>query len=232
MAALKSLQQVHAPQEMDNAETVQLRQELKDREKEIETIRNKLDGLRQVGALDDTETTDNEQPRTRPLTPESNLGEPNDRATDTCSNSPSTPVASTLSRPLFAVRTQSGSFISAISKQPTPAPSTPGIDHDDPFAMIDDDILASHSRDVMKNSARMPLDEGGTPASTSATADRVAELLKEVEKYKLVATEAKRQADVSRDEVQNNVCLSSNLPIAFGIQEILDHGLTVVGNEA
>lgn len=77
MSELKFLQQAHAARsssrvnEMDDAEAVQLRQELKDRDKEIEAIRSELDGLKRVGT--ETEATDNEQPLTRPVTPEQNL---------------------------------------------------------------------------------------------------------------------------------------------------------------
>lgn len=77
MSELKSLQQAHAVRsssrvnEMDGGEAVQLRQELSDRDKEIEAIRSELDELKRVGA--EAEATENEQPLTRPVTPEQNL---------------------------------------------------------------------------------------------------------------------------------------------------------------
>jgi hypothetical protein len=248
-----SLQQAHATRassranESDDAEAVQLRQQLKDRGKEIEAIRSELDGFKRLGAPDETETNNNEQPRTRPVTPEPNLfvvclTECNNRDTNTC-NSPGTPMRlnvptiSTPSRPIFGVRTQSGSFISAISKQPTPAPSTPGIDDDDdPFAMNDNNVFDDHSGQIPQNGARMTLGSGVvTPAltSTNVNANRVAELVKEIEKYKLVATEARKQADGSQQEAQSNVCLLLlNSLNAFEIQETSGLSLTSTRSEA
>lgn len=121
------------------------------------------------------------------------------------------PIMSTSSRPVFGVRTQSGSFISAISKQPTPAPSTPGVDRDDdPFAMNDDDAPSGHDGDIPRTGTQMTLQSGFvTPVSS---VNRVAELLKDVEKYKSAAVETRKQADDWQQEAQRNVCLLFDSP--------------------
>lgn len=57
----------------DDVEGRQMRQELKNREKEIEAIRHELTELKRVAASDETESINNEQPWSRPVTPEPNL---------------------------------------------------------------------------------------------------------------------------------------------------------------
>ncbi|KAF8887571.1 hypothetical protein BD779DRAFT_1672702 [Infundibulicybe gibba] len=103
----------------DAEETARLKAELLHKQQEIEAIRRELAEARaQPGA-----TQSEHQPSSRPVTPEP--------TSNPAWSSPSGPVSSR--PPTGVVRTQSGSLISGISKQPTPAPSSPGVDGDDDF---------------------------------------------------------------------------------------------------
>lgn len=105
------------------------------------------------------------------------------------------------SRPLFGIRTQSGSFISNISKQPTPAPSSPGMETDDiPYGMNDDDIFGNHGEDDAGAHVNSSPNFLSTPETTPANPrmfNGIADLTQEVERFKLLATEAQKRVEDS-----------------------------------
>ncbi|KAF5375723.1 hypothetical protein D9615_009351 [Tricholomella constricta] len=105
----------------DDAEEInQLRQELKERKEEIERIRRELAEAKGEARLS-----------------VSQYGSPHRLPTPNIDDAPTSsmrPIRSvpTQSMPLNAItRTQSGSLISLVSKQPTPAPSSPGTENAD-----------------------------------------------------------------------------------------------------
>ncbi|KAH9478769.1 hypothetical protein JR316_0009230 [Psilocybe cubensis] len=121
--------------DLDNEEQVenaQLREELKEREEEIEQMRRELSAARAARYRALNDDRENEPDISfSPLIPD---------ATSEVNHvtSPRAP-ATALSRvyPKGLTRTQSGSCISNISKQPTPAPSSP----DDDLPIYDDNML-------------------------------------------------------------------------------------------
>lgn len=109
------------------------------------------------------------------------------------------------SRPLFGTRTQSGSFISAISKHPTPAPSSPGADHDNFDSMLGqgDDVFGPDQslNEPLVNRRNAFL----TPDATPSRAGKLAQLMQQVDRYKRSAKEAQRASAESQETLQGKV---------------------------
>src|SRR5271170_592524 len=104
------------------------------------------------------------------------------------------PNATSCSRPLMAMmRTQSGSMISEISKQPTPAPSSPDAEHAnyDPFLETG-----------MHDDVGFSFDPNQATPSRPPVVNNDVELTKEVEKYKYLLEDVRRKAEDSRMTLQ------------------------------
>ncbi|EGO03667.1 hypothetical protein SERLA73DRAFT_69517 [Serpula lacrymans var. lacrymans S7.3] len=119
-----------------NEELQRLQDELRQKDNQLLSAIHELDEMKRTtvtpedGSFDQGNVT-----VSRPETPVPSF--------DTTASSPSRPhSANMLSRPVplnGVTRTQSGSIISHISKQPTPAPSSPGMAHDDIILGMNDD---------------------------------------------------------------------------------------------
>jgi len=126
----------------DEEELEKLRGELKERGLEIAALRNELAGMKQR-----EEQQQQAENRTRFATPATTMyafSKFNEDVTDmfsVCSHN----------HPGGLVRTQSGSFISRVSKHPTPAPSSPGRDAESDERLTDVDAmdLGHHEEDFV-----------------------------------------------------------------------------------
>jgi hypothetical protein len=95
------------------------------------------------------------------------------------------------------MRTQSGSLIPELSKQPTPAPSSPDIEHNDYDVFGDPVILedAGHLSDLL-----------ASPSGTPNTRLKEAALVLEVEKYKELVKENEKIAKDREKALNEKVC--------------------------
>ncbi|KII84255.1 hypothetical protein PLICRDRAFT_57656 [Plicaturopsis crispa FD-325 SS-3] len=206
LAALESAQSTRTeaplapPEASDTDELQRLKLEIAQRQEEIDLIRAELAAAKQATAEIEMQHEDNSWRRT--VSPEP---QPDFEPATSSPSRPNTANQIPRARTLFEVtRTASGSLISNISKQATPAPSSPGFEHDnlteDDVRMDEDDVFGPVTgptiarSDAPGTSERVRSNGLPTPHGTPAGAilNREAALAKEVQTYKTIADELKR----------------------------------------
>jgi hypothetical protein len=100
-------------------------------------------------------------------------------------------------------------MISELSKQPTPAPSSPDVEHDTGFDVFGGAAAQGDAGPPRFDPLATPL---ATPARPPAVA-KEAELVKELERYKTLVNEARMQAE-EREKINQEKARSDNFVCA------------------
>lgn len=83
------------------------------------------------------------------------------------------------------------------------------MDHgEDPFSANDADVFGGYDEEIPQDGVQMMVENMlATPVSTpNPKANKIAELTKEIEKYKLSALDARKQSEDSHQALQGKVC--------------------------
>jgi hypothetical protein len=196
---LQALQKIHAETVADrrpgSEEIKRLQHELQLRQEAIDTLHTELADARRVTASEQPDAGPDEDALSQLTTPES-TPDPATWVPISCMSSelirleccfsavtPTRPTIATRSQPLNVIRTVSGSLISELSKQPTPAPSSPEADHD---------VFENMGADDFETPSLYPPSSTPHAAGPSPSLAREAELEEEVEKFKRLAEEARK----------------------------------------
>ncbi|KZP33872.1 hypothetical protein FIBSPDRAFT_207730 [Athelia psychrophila] len=164
---------------------------------ELDGARDRLVELRNHRSSDEMDETgtnhqEDSEPMTRPMTPPSSPTPP--------MTNPAPIQMLAHSRPLFGGRTQSGSFISAISKRPTPAPSSPGGSDYDVFGA---DPGPGPQTEDGGDEEYMLVTPEPTPSRDSQAVvqlrEEIEQLREEVETYKSAAKQVQTQSALDKD---------------------------------